>query len=78
MRRRGRKRRCRDPDFVDVPVGTLIGESWAAERGKAIDPHRASPGMPLPGAVCAVRQDLTTGELEGAADPRRWSRAMGW
>ena len=40
-----------DPDFVDVPVGALIGEPWAAERGKAIDPHRASPGMPLPGTV---------------------------
>ena len=40
-----------DPDFVDVPVGALIGEPWAAERGKAIDPRRASPGMPLPGAV---------------------------
>ena len=40
-----------DPDFVDVPVGALIGEPWAAERGKAIDPRRASPGMPLPGTV---------------------------
>ena len=40
-----------DPDFVDVPVGALIGEPYAAERRKAIDPRRASPGMPLPGAV---------------------------
>ena len=40
-----------DPDFVDVPVDTLIGESYAAERSKAIDPHRASPGMPLPGVI---------------------------
>ena len=30
------------------------------------------------GGVCAVRKDLATGELEAAADPRRWSRAMGW
>jgi hypothetical protein len=30
------------------------------------------------GGVCAVRKDLVTGEIEGAADPRRWSRAMGW
>ena len=40
-----------DPDFVDVPVGALIGEPWAVERGKAIDPRRASPGMPLPGVL---------------------------
>lgn len=40
-----------DPDFVDVPVGALIGEPYAAERRKEIDPRRASPGMPLPGAV---------------------------
>ena len=30
------------------------------------------------GGVCAVRQDLETGEIEGAADPRRMSRALGW
>ena len=30
------------------------------------------------GGVCAVRKDLESGELEAAADPRRWSRAMGW
>lgn len=40
-----------DPDFVDIPVGALIGEPYAAERRKEIDPRRASPGMPLPGAV---------------------------
>ena len=40
-----------DPDFVDVPVGALIGDPYALERRKAIDPRRAIPGMPLPGAV---------------------------
>ena len=30
------------------------------------------------GGVCAVRKNLETGELEGAADPRRMSRALGW
>ena len=40
-----------DPDFVDVPLDALIGESYACERGKAIDPWNASPGMPLPGAI---------------------------
>ena len=30
------------------------------------------------GGVCAVRKNFETGEIEGAADPRRMSRALGW
>ena len=40
-----------DPDFVDVPLDTLTGSAYAAERSKAIDPHEASPGMPHPGQI---------------------------
>ena len=40
-----------DPDYVDVPLDTLIGPDYAAERSKAIDPRKASPGMPLPGRI---------------------------
>ena len=40
-----------DPDFVDVPLDTLTGPAYAAERSKAIDPRKASPGMPLPGRI---------------------------
>ncbi len=40
-----------DPDFVDVPLDTLLGRPYAAERSRAIDPHKASPGMPLPGRI---------------------------
>ena len=40
-----------DPDFVDVPLDTLIDPSYAAERSKAIDPRSASPGMPRPGRI---------------------------
>ena len=40
-----------DPDFVDVPVDTLTGPSYTAERSKAIDPRRASPGLPRPGRI---------------------------
>ena len=40
-----------DPDFVDVPLETLIGDAYASERSTAIDPRRASPGMPLPGEI---------------------------
>ena len=40
-----------DPDFVDVPLETLIGRSYGAERSKAIDPRKASPRMPHPGRI---------------------------
>ena len=40
-----------DPDFVDVPLDTLTGSAYAAERSKAIDPRNASPGMPRPGRI---------------------------
>ena len=40
-----------DPEFVDVPLDTLVSASYASERGKAIDPWNASPGMPLPGTI---------------------------
>ena len=40
-----------DPDFVDVPLDTLVGAAYAAERQRAIDPWNASPGMPLPGRI---------------------------
>ena len=40
-----------DPDFVDVPLDTLIGAPYASERRKAIDPWNASPGMPPPGTI---------------------------
>ena len=40
-----------DPDFVDVPLDTLTGPAYAAERSKAIDPRKASPGMPPPGRI---------------------------
>jgi len=40
-----------DPDFVDVPIQTLLSEAYAIEQRKRIDPRKASPGMPPPGSV---------------------------
>ena len=40
-----------DPDFVDVPLDALTGQTYAAERSRAIDPRKASPGMPPPGRI---------------------------
>ena len=42
-------------------------------------PRRAPRGLDaLDGGVCAVREDPETSVLEAAADPRRWSQALGW
>lgn len=38
-----------DPHFVDVPIATLLSESYADTRRSRIDPTQASPGMPEPG-----------------------------
>ncbi len=44
-----------DPDFVHVPIETLISEAYAVEQRKRIDPRTAAPGMPLPGNVPGCR-----------------------
>ncbi|MEM7404938.1 MAG: gamma-glutamyltransferase [Pseudomonadota bacterium] len=40
-----------DPDFVPVPVTDLISASYGYQRSRAVDPRRATPGMPAPGAI---------------------------
>jgi gamma-glutamyltranspeptidase/glutathione hydrolase len=40
-----------DPDYVDVPLDTLISSNYGAQRARMIDPHSAAPGMPLPGTI---------------------------
>ena len=40
-----------DPTFVDVPMPQLLSATYANERRKAIDAHRAAPGMPQAGVV---------------------------
>jgi gamma-glutamyltranspeptidase/glutathione hydrolase len=38
-----------DPDFVDVPLATLISPEYAAERRRLVRPDRAFPEMPPAG-----------------------------
>ncbi len=46
-----------------------------AERGHQVE--RLADWTHGVAGVCAVRKDVTTGEIQGGADPRRMSRAMG-
>ena len=50
-----------DPDFVDLPVGTLTSEAYAAERAATIRPDRATPsGEVRPGLVEFLDESHTT------------------
>ncbi|WMS41525.1 gamma-glutamyltransferase [Acuticoccus sp. MNP-M23] len=50
-----------DPNFVDVPVETLLSEAYTRERLKAFDPESASPDMPAPGIGTAGKAGDGTG-----------------
>ena len=56
-------------------IDEATSESLAA-RGHRVE--RLDDWSHWTGGVCAVRKDLKSGEIEGAADPRRVSRALGW
>lgn len=47
-----------DPTFVDVPVDSLLEQTYLAERCSAIDPRKACPEMPSPGAPCGVAAEI--------------------
>ena len=49
-----------DPDFVDVPLPGLHSKDYAAERRKALDPHRACPEMPSAGSPWSYLGDTAT------------------
>jgi gamma-glutamyltranspeptidase/glutathione hydrolase len=60
---------------LEAPLAESIGKSLS-ERGHVVSvwPRRAA----LAGGICAVRRDGKSGAVEGAADPRRMSYAVGW
>ena len=60
---------------VEGRIGEAVSERLAA-RGHRVD--RLDDWTHSVAGLCAVRKDLGSGQLEAGADPRRWSRAMGW
>jgi gamma-glutamyltranspeptidase/glutathione hydrolase len=38
-----RDRHITDPDFADIPTDALLGDAWAAEARRGLDPERATP-----------------------------------
>ena len=71
------------PAALDEDTSTTFADTTSLTRRTVVTPcgHRVEhieDWTHWTGGVCAVRKDLDTGEIESAADPRRWSRAMGW
>jgi gamma-glutamyltranspeptidase/glutathione hydrolase len=60
---------------VEGRIGEDVSDRLAA-RGHRVD--RLEDWTHWVAGLCAVKKDLATGRLEAGADPRRWSRAMGW
>ncbi|HTZ34617.1 MAG TPA: gamma-glutamyltransferase family protein [Stellaceae bacterium] len=58
-----------DPATGSVPLPTLISSEYAAERKKLIDPHRAWPEMPPPGALGASGQVLAASPANPFPEP---------
>ncbi|MBL8834046.1 MAG: gamma-glutamyltransferase, partial [Rhodospirillales bacterium] len=44
-----------DPDFVSVPLDTLLSPTYLRTRARLIDPERAVPAMPAPGDIEGVK-----------------------
>jgi gamma-glutamyltranspeptidase/glutathione hydrolase len=40
-----------DPRFIDVPLETLLSDTYAAERRRQINAERSCPEMPAPGVI---------------------------
>jgi gamma-glutamyltranspeptidase / glutathione hydrolase len=72
-----RERYYGDPEFVDVPLGLLLSEDYAAERREMIDERRASldlrPGsVAMAAPVGAERWPVVTGDTTHVDAVDRW------
>jgi len=60
---------------VEGRIGEDVSERLSG-RGHRVD--RLDDWTHWVAGMCAVKKDIVSGELEAGADPRRWSRALGW
>jgi gamma-glutamyltranspeptidase / glutathione hydrolase len=58
-----------DPNFVEVPIDTLVSVGYAARRRALIDRSRAAPGMPSPGLGPLDAKQSAPDEREAVAPP---------
>jgi gamma-glutamyltranspeptidase/glutathione hydrolase len=64
-----RQRYIGDPQFVDVPIDTLLSARYAEARRGAIDPQRASPGMPEAGSVAGFTARSSSASTVAQGEP---------
>ena len=62
-----------DPRFVEVPMDELLSESYAIKRRKMIDPEKAWPDLPPPGAARAASGSRRQTPQPLPEGPRQWS-----
>ncbi len=58
-----------DPEFVDVPVETLISAAYGDEQRKRINMQQACPGMPMPGKISGYAPYLSPQVIRDSAPP---------
>lgn len=63
-----------DPDFVAIPLATMIAKDYARSRGKDIDPRRATPSAQVGPGLAVVRPEPTETTHFSIVD--RWGNAV--
>jgi gamma-glutamyltranspeptidase/glutathione hydrolase len=71
-----RERFYGDPRFVDVPLARLLSRDYAETRRRLIDPGRAGPALPPPGAPMETGTPAGSLDTSYVAVVDRWGNAF--